>query len=167
MIRILTALGCCALALAAAACGGDGTDDVPALPTLAGTTIPTAVLEPSPTPICDAPAAGEVPASFPADVPVPPGAVAEEITTEPHLTVVFRVDPPEAETGQPYTMVGNAMLDQLRANGWLPKFNQFADGVDWDFSKGENTGNFSSLPYKGCIDKGLVRLEISLFWITP
>lgn len=168
MTRILAALAGCALAASAASCGGsDGGGVVSPLPTLAGTTIPTVVPTPSPTPVCDAPAAGDLPASFPADVALPPNAVPEQIITEPHLSVVFRVDPPDSDRQQPYTLVGNAMLDQLKAAGWTVSLNQRADGMDWDFTKGENTGNFSSLPYLGCADLGMVRLTISLFWLTP
>lgn len=168
MARVLMALCTGILAIAAAACsGGDGGGELSPFPTLVGTTIPTAVIEPSPTPVCDAPAAGELPAVFPADVPVPPDSVPEEIITEPHLTVVFRVDPPDSERAQPYTVVGNAMFEQLRENGWGVELNQFEDGINWDFVKGENRGNFSSLPYLGCLALGLVRLELSFFWITP
>lgn len=161
---ILTAV--LTIAFAATACSGDDSPEVSPFPTLAGTPIPTAVIEPSPTPVCDAPAAGELPASFPADVPVPPGAVAEQIATAPHLAVVFRVEPPAAAQQQPYAVVGSAMLDQLQANGWSVKLNERADGVDWDFTKPDGRrGHFNSLPYIGC--DALVRLTIDLFWITP
>lgn len=169
MLRIWLAAGVATLALAAAACGGgDGGSDVVPFPTLAGSPIPTVAVEPTATAVCDAPAAGEIPASFPADVILPPGAVPEQIVTEPHLTIVFRVDPPQADRQQPYAVLGDAMLDQLKLQGWTMILNQSADGADWDFTKPDGRrGHFNSIPYQGCADKGYAKLTLDLFWITP
>lgn len=164
-----TALSICAVAALAiaAACGGGGDDDVSPIPTLAGTAIPSVTVQPTATAVCDAPSAGPLPTSFPADVPVPPDAVPEQIVTDPHLTVVFRVAPPDVDRTKPYAVVGEAMIDQLQARGWRVILNEQADGVDRDFTQDTRRGHFNSIPYIGCDEQGYVRLTMDLFWITP
>ena len=154
----------CALALAAA-CGSDSGDESSAIPTLAGTPIPAVVATPTATPVCDRAPAGNLPA-LPADVPIPPGAVAETVETSPHLRVVFRVVPPESTGGRPpYTILVGALVDQFRANGWGLKFNDRVDGQDWDFSKPDGrTGHFNVMSYAGCTTAA--RLLLDLNWIT-
>jgi hypothetical protein len=153
--------------VAASGCGDDGSgSDVSSVPTLAGTAIPTVTVVPSPTPACDAPAAGETPANLPADVPIPPDSVVDRIQMSPHLQVVLRVTPPRSAEGrQPYTVLAAAMVDQLRAQGWTMKLNTQADGSDWDFSKDDGrTGHLNIVPYVGCPEDA--KLTLDLLWIT-
>lgn len=153
-------------AAAFASCGGNGDDDFDVVPTLAGTPIPTAAIEPSPTPVCDVAAPLPVPANFPADVRLPPDYKIASIETAPHLKVVGRATPPQPKKGTVASELAVSMQDALRSRGWALTLNPRTAGQDYTLTAPDGrTGHFNVQIVPGC--PAHAELLVELFWITP
>lgn len=156
------------LGAVAFACGGDGVA-TPPLPSLEGSPIPTAFIEPTATPVCDPEAPLPLPASFPSqEILTPEDYRITSIITDPHLTVIGRTVPPIDPDRRlfPHAVVGASMGEHLIDSGFTLSANLEADGIDYNFTAPDGrAGHFNSLPTPGCPD--YVTLTIDLFWITP
>jgi hypothetical protein len=160
-----------AMALVAAACGGDDDAPIVGAPRLVGTPLATATPLPV-TPIqCDVEDPLPVPANFPPDVPIPPGYEIATIQTDPHLQTVGRLKPPsDAEAGDapvflPATALEVAIIENMRAV-WFFRLNTGVDGRDYNFEHQDGRrGHFNAVSVRGCPEHA--ELTYDFFWITP
>ena len=153
-------------ALAFNACGGsDETDATAGTPALRNSPIPTVVVEPTATPVCDPPAASSMPANFPPDVPVPPEYKVDRVETAPYLKVEGRVTPPETR-GPAYGTVFQAIQGNMIDLGWSVQRSGEGDGAHVTFTTSDGrSGSYTAVPVLGCTEE--VHLTYELNWITP
>jgi hypothetical protein len=153
-----------AAAASIAACGGD---DTPALPTLAGTPIPTLFISPTPTPACGTSSPQPLPAAFAENrVPSIPGWLIDRIETSPHLLVSGIADPiVNPREPDPHVVVAGTMLDNLTDEGWSVSQPQ-ARVTAFEFTHPDGrAGAFSTeRTDRACGTR--VRLTIEMRWVT-
>lgn len=152
--------------LALAACGGnDDTSATSGTPVLRNSPIPTIVLTPTAAPMCEQPAASSMPATFPADVSVPPGFKVDVVETAPHLKVQGRVVPP-GDGRAAYGTVFDALLDNMSELNWTLARDGEGDGAKATFTAADGrSGTYHALPILGCPQE--VQLTYELLWVTP
>jgi hypothetical protein len=150
----------------ATACGGNGSDT--GVPKLAGTRVPTAVIEPTATPVCQTESPLPTPATFPGDLLLPDDFRISTVETTPHLRIVGTTQPPidPGSTAGPPAITGSSMARVLSEVGFTSTRNADVDGIDYSFSAPDGrSGHFNVMPVAGCA--GFVSLAIELFWVTP
>ena len=162
----LTAIVAALAVLVLAACGGeDETAAITGTPVLRSSPIPTAVIEPTPTPVCDPPAQSTLPDNFPQDVSVPPEYKVDAVETTPHLKVVGRASPPSGRV--PYAVVFEELQRRMNEQGWTTsRPSATGDGARINFESDDGRGGFfHALPDAACTRE--VNLIYEFFWITP
>lgn len=152
------------IAAALVACGGDE-QAISDIPTLAGTPIPSAVIEPTATPVCEVATPLPVPATLPPDVPLPPDLKITRVETAPHLVIEGRTAPP-AETGpNPVAVLAGSLQAEMQQRGWTLTQNFRVEGSDYTFTGADGrTGHFNAHRVAGCAANA--DLTIEFFWVT-
>lgn len=151
-----------------AACGGAKTSGTSGLPTLVGTAIPTVSPIPPTAAVCTPPEGLTLPGNFPGDIQVPPDFTVFSVKTTPYLQVIGRSSPPfdPNRLEAPHGIAAFAIVSQFRDKGWTAKYNDKADGEDYDLTNPDGrVVHFNSLPRPDC--SGVVQLTFDLKWITP
>lgn len=164
MLHRLIPIALVAAAAALAACGG-GDDGVSHVPTLAGTPIPSAVIEPTATPVCEVVAPLPLPPNLPSDVPLPPDLLVTRVEAAPHLLIEGRTAPPAEAGPNPSSVLAGSLEAELREQGWDVTQNFRVEGNDYTFTAPDGrTGHFNAHRVAGCAANADLTLE--LFWIT-